>query len=58
MKLLKTIPFAAEEMSVAQRTGQSSYEVLKASGGAHAAVAGIRRGAKESYVIGSHEVKT
>ena len=58
MKLLKTLPFAAEKMSVAQRTGQSSYEVLKASGGAHVAAAGIRTGAEESYVLDSHEVKT
>ena len=50
MKLLKTIPFAAEEMSVAHRTGQTSYEVLKASGGAHVAVAGIRTEAEESYI--------
>ena len=57
MKLLKTLPFAAEKMSVAQSTGQSSYEVLKASGGAHVAAAGIRRGAKERYVLVSHEAK-
>ena len=58
MKLLKTISFAAEEMSVAQGAGQSSYEVLKASGGAHVAAAGIRTGAEESYVLDSHEEKT
>ena len=58
MKLLKTLPFAAEKMSVAQRTGQSSYEVLKVSGGAHVPVAGIRTGVEESYVLDSHEVKT
>ena len=58
MKLLKTISFAAEEMSVAQGSGQSCYEVLKASGGAHVAAAGIRTGAEESYVLDSHEIKT
>ena len=58
MKLLKTLCFAAEKMSVAQRTKQSSYEVLKASGGAHVAVAGIRTGVEETYVLDSHEVKT
>ena len=58
MKLLKTISFAAEEMSVTQSAGQSSYEVLKASGGAHVAAARIRRGAKERYVLVSHGVKT
>ena len=58
MKLLKTLPFAAEKMSVAQRTRQSSYEVLKASGGAHVAVAARRTGVEESYVLDSHEVKT
>ena len=31
MKLLKTLPFAAEKMSAAQRSRQSSYEVLEAS---------------------------
>ena len=44
-------------MSVAQGTGQSSCEVLNAYGGAHVAVAGIRRGAKERYDLVSHEVK-
>ena len=58
MKLLKTLPFAAEKMSVAQRTAQSNNEVLKASGGAHVAVAGIRTGVEESYVLDAHEAKT
>ena len=58
MKLLKTLPFAAEKMSVAQRTGQSIYKVLKAPGGAHVAAAGIRTGVEESYVLDSNEVKT
>ena len=33
-----------------QGTGQSSYEVLKASGGAHLEAAGITTGTEESYV--------
>ena len=33
-----------------QGTGQSSYEVLKASGGAHLEAAAITTGAEESYV--------
>ena len=48
MKQLKTISFAAEEMSAKHWTGQSSYEVLKASGDAHVAVAGIRTGVKRA----------
>ena len=51
MKLLKTLPFAAEEMSVAQGTRQSSYELLKAFGGAHVAAAEIRTGAEESSLL-------
>ena len=57
-ELLKNLHFAAEKMSTAQRTGQSSYEVLKDFGGPNVAVAGIRAGVEESYVLDSHEVKT
>ena len=41
----------AEEMSVAQMTGQSSCEVLKASGGVQAPGAGTGTGAEERYVL-------